>query len=211
MQLLQSPKDPTMSTVTLKWTVPTLYNDGTTPLPPAMIDHADIFDSASNTPATPIGTVQGAVGTFTTGVLTVGAHNFTVETTDTNGHESTPSNVFTANILPVSALLPAAVTDLSGTVNTGTGTTPPTGPVLATADNPATGPVAGGTSVTITGADLTGATSVTFGGKSATSILVSADGTTLTAVTPAGVAGKVDIVIVTPNGTATLPQSFTYV
>lgn len=194
-----------MSTVTLKWTVPTLYNDGSV-LTAAMVDHADIFDSASATPLVPIGTVKGTINTFTTGVLTVGVHNFTVETTDTNGHESVPSNVFSANILPTgTGALPNPVTDLTGTINTGTAT----GPTVVSIGS-STGPVAGGTLVTIIGTGFQGATSVLFGANAATAVVVSPDGTIITATSPPGAAGVVDVTVITPNGQAVLPQSFTY-
>lgn len=194
-----------MSTATLKWTVPTLRTDGTVLLA-AQIDHGDIFDSAADVPATPIGTVRGAVGTFTTGVLTVGVHNFTVTTTDTDGHVSAPSNVASVTVVAVEAP-PNAVTDLTATLDV-------TSPVIIAATIPTSGPAAGGTTVTINGTDLTGATSVTFGALPATNVTIAADGSSLTAMTPPappGFTGAVDITIVTPNGKAVLPASFTYV
>jgi len=75
--------------------------------------------------------------------------------------------------------------------------------------NPSSGTASGGTGVTLTGTGLTGATSVTFGGGSATSVNV-IDSTTVTAVTPAHAAGAVDVMIATPGGGATLTNGFTY-
>ena len=79
-----------------------------------------------------------------------------------------------------------------------------------TAVAPATGPVAGGTTVTITGTNLTGATQVAFGGTAATSFSVDS-ATQVTATTPARAAGAVDVSVTTPAGTATATGAFTYV
>ena len=75
---------------------------------------------------------------------------------------------------------------------------------------PLTGSTAGGTSVVITGSDLSGATAVTFGGTAATSFVVNSD-SQITAVTPARSAGTANIVVTTPAGQATAAQPFTYV
>ena len=104
-----------MSTATLTWTAPTTRTDGTA-LPPDQIASADIFDSSSSTPTVAIGTVTGAAGSFTTGVLTVGVHNFTVVTTDTTGHVSAASNVPSVTVAPTLAN-PSAITDLAETLN----------------------------------------------------------------------------------------------
>jgi hypothetical protein len=66
---------------------------------------------------------------------------------------------------------------------------------------PASGSAAGGTSVTITGTNLTGATAVTFGGIAAASYIVNS-ANSITAFSPAGT-GTVDIEVVTPGGTST--------
>jgi hypothetical protein len=66
--------------------------------------------------------------------------------------------------------------------------------------SPLGGPVAGGTLVTISGQNLTGATSVTFGGVPATFFV---SGTELGAnAPPASAAGVVPVVVTTPQGTA---------
>ena len=75
--------------------------------------------------------------------------------------------------------------------------------------NPSSGPTAGFTSITIVGTNFTGATSVTVGGVAATSIVV-VSSTAITALSPAHSVGAIDIVVVTPNGTATLVGGFTY-
>ncbi|MBD9544758.1 cadherin-like beta sandwich domain-containing protein [Ensifer sp. ENS04] len=83
-------------------------------------------------------------------------------------------------------------------------------PPSATSANPASGPVAGGTSVIVTGNNLTGATAVTFGGIAATSFTVDS-ATQITAITPPRAAGLVNLIVTTPGGTATLTNGFTYV
>lgn len=78
-----------------------------------------------------------------------------------------------------------------------------------TAINPNAGTASGGTGVTLTGTELTGASSVTFDGVPATSVNV-VNSTTVTAVTPAHAAGAVDVVINTPDGSDTLTNGYTY-
>ncbi|MBK7470573.1 MAG: SBBP repeat-containing protein [Betaproteobacteria bacterium] len=75
---------------------------------------------------------------------------------------------------------------------------------------PANGPTAGGTSITISGTTLTDASSVTIGGVAATGITV-LDDTTITATTPAGMAGARIVVVTTPGGTSTDAVLFTYI
>jgi large repetitive protein len=81
----------------------------------------------------------------------------------------------------------------------GTGTTPPAPAV--TGISPTYGPAVGGTSVTITGTYLTGASAVNFGATPATGFTVSSD-TSITATSPAGVTGTVDVTVTTPGGTS---------
>lgn len=70
-----------------------------------------------------------------------------------------------------------------------------------TSVSPVTGSVAGGTTVTITGANLTSATSVTFDGiEAASRRAISAQ--QIQVVTPAHAGGQVPVVITTPGGTA---------
>ena len=66
---------------------------------------------------------------------------------------------------------------------------------------PNSGSTAGGTIVTITGSSFTGATAVEFGSTNATSFTVNSE-TTITAVSPAETAGKVDLTVTTPEGTS---------
>lgn len=104
-----------MATVTLKWTDPTVRTDGVA-LAPGELVSLDIFDTAAPNPDILIGNVLAGVLTFTTATLTVGDHVFTVVAKDSTGHKSAPSNAFLATIAATQAA-PAAVADLSGTIN----------------------------------------------------------------------------------------------
>jgi hypothetical protein len=63
------------------------------------------------------------------------------------------------------------------------------------------GPAAGGTSVTVTGMNFTGATAVHFGANAATSVTV-VSATKITCASPAGSNGTVHVTVTTPNGTS---------
>ncbi|MEP6947017.1 MAG: choice-of-anchor Q domain-containing protein, partial [Acidobacteriota bacterium] len=75
---------------------------------------------------------------------------------------------------------------------------------------PANGTTAGGTIVTITGTDFTGATAVSFGGTAATSFAVNS-ATQITATTPGHAAGAVSVLVTTATGTNGANTLFTYV
>ncbi|MGY1982404.1 IPT/TIG domain-containing protein, partial [Nocardia gipuzkoensis] len=78
-----------------------------------------------------------------------------------------------------------------------------------TSINPASGSAAGGTTVVLTGTNLTGATGVSFGGTPATSFTVNSP-TQITAVAPAHAAGTVQVTVTTAVGTSN-GVSFTYI
>ena len=78
--------------------------------------------------------------------------------------------------------------------------------------SPSGGPIAGGTSVTVTGTNFTGATAVDFGATPGTGVVVNGAGTSLTVTSPARAAGTVDVTVVTPAGTSATSAAdyFTY-
>lgn len=85
-------------------------------------------------------------------------------------------------------------------------------PPTVTGLNPNSGPLAGGTTVTISGATFTGATSVKFGNVNA-SFIINSD-TSITATSPPGLAiGPVDVTVTTPSGTSQITSAdiFTYI
>lgn len=81
-----------------------------------------------------------------------------------------------------------------------------------TAVSPSTGPTAGGTLVTITGINFTGATAVNFGSTAATNFRVISP-SVISAVTPAKAAGVADVIVTTPNGASanTAADNYAYV
>jgi hypothetical protein len=78
------------------------------------------------------------------------------------------------------------------------GTGPPAPCVTTIA--PTFGPTGGGTTVTITGTNFTGATSVKFGSTAATNVVVNSD-TSITATSPPGT-GTADVTVTTSQGTS---------
>ena len=78
--------------------------------------------------------------------------------------------------------------------------------------SPNTGSIGGGTQVTISGANFTGATGVSFGGVAASGVSV-VSATSITAISPAHAAGKVDVTVTSPAGTSASSASdqFSYV
>jgi hypothetical protein len=86
----------------------------------------------------------------------------------------------------------------------------PTAPTVS-AVSPNGGPSSGGTSVTITGTNLTGASAVAFGGTAAIRFAVNG-ATSITAISPGGSAGTVDVTVTTGNGTSATSAAdhFTY-
>ncbi len=74
---------------------------------------------------------------------------------------------------------------------------------------PSFGPAAGGTAITILGSSLSTVTSVTIGGVAATNVVI-VSATVVTAVAPAGTGGAKNVVVITPNSSATAIGAFTY-
>ncbi|MEU5853549.1 IPT/TIG domain-containing protein [Saccharopolyspora shandongensis] len=113
----------------------------------------------------------------------------------------------------VQAVSPSGSGVVSVTITTPGGTSAPANyfyvnPPTKSSVSPSSGPTTGGTSVTITGTNLSNASSVTFGGVAGTITANAAGSITVTA--PAGTAGNASIVVTTPGGT-TDGLTFTYV
>jgi formylglycine-generating enzyme required for sulfatase activity len=109
---------------------------------------------------------------------------------------------------------PGAVGEASIAVTTAGGTTLASTPFSyvqqqITSIVPNNGPYVGGTPIVISGQFLAGATSVTIGGVPCTNV-VSVSATQVTAVTPAGSVGAVDVVVNCPKGAVTVAGGFTY-
>ncbi|KSV75556.1 hypothetical protein N185_17090 [Sinorhizobium sp. GW3] len=85
-------------------------------------------------------------------------------------------------------------------------------PLNVTGISPTAGPASGGTVVTITGANLSEATGVTFGGVAASTYTIDS-ATQITATAPTGTAGAVDVLVTAPAGRTAIGtgNQFTYV
>jgi hypothetical protein len=148
--------------------------------------------------------------------------------TGTNLNEATavdfgmsPASFFINNESSITAFSPAGMGVVDVTVTTAFGGTSLTSfvdefayvpPPTVTEVSPATGPASGGSSVTITGNNLSGATAVDFGSSSATGFVIDSE-SSITAVSPPGHPGEtVDVTVTTLGGTsATSPaDSFRY-
>ena len=167
------------------------------------------FCPATITSVTPLqgGTQGGTVISIT------GTGLSTTSSVKVGGVACTNLNVLTPTL--VQATTPAgAVGQASISVTTSAGTTLASTPFSyvqqqITSIVPNTGPYVGGTPITITGQYLAGTTAVTIGGVPCTNV-VSVSATQVTAVTPAGSVGAMDVVVNGPKGTITVPDGFTY-
>jgi hypothetical protein len=105
----------------------------------------------------------------------------------------------------------SAASNASIVTTTGTGTIVNddgvASPAIA-AITPAVGGMTGGQSVTITGTNLGGALSVTFGGIAAS--VVANTPTSITVTVPAHTAGVVDVVVTTAGGSTTLANAYVF-
>ena len=75
--------------------------------------------------------------------------------------------------------------------------------------SPNNGSTAGGTAVTITGTNFAAGATATFGGTAATNVVV-VNSTTITAMTPAGSAGAVAVMVTVNSQSGSLSNGFTY-
>ena len=178
------------------------------------------FTTLPNAPA--VTGVNPTTGTTTGGTsVTITGSNFTGATGVAFGTTSATGVVVNSDT-SITAVSPSGtgVVDVTVTTSGGTSATSsadqftyvaPTPAPTVTAISPTSGPTTGGTTVTITGTDLTGATAVTFGSTPATGVVV-ASSTSLTAISPAGSAGTVDVTVTTPGGTSATSSAdqFTY-
>ena len=162
--------------------------------------------------APPSGTTAGGTSVTITGTNFTGATAVTIGGTAATAFSVVSATSITATTPPGSLGAADVVVTTPGGTGTGSGlytyvTLPPT--VTAILAN--TGTTLGGTSVTITGTNFTGATAVTIGGTAATGVKV-LSATTITATTPAHAAGQATVVVTTPAGPSTGGTNlFTYV
>jgi hypothetical protein len=149
--------------------------------------------------------------------VTISGTNFTGATSVKFG--ATNATSFTVNsATSITATAPAGAGTVDVTVTTAGGTSP-AGPADGFTYNlpmpsiisvsPNTGPTTGGTAVTISGTNFTGATSVKFGSSNATSF-TAISATQLSAIAPPGSLGTVDVTIKTPGGTSAVSPADQY-
>lgn len=157
------------------------------------------------------GTTVGGTSVTLTGTFLTGATSVTF-----GGTAATSFNVVNGSTITCTTPAGAAgtasvqVTTPGGTNGANTLFTyvaPP--PPTLTSVSPAAGATAGGISVTLTGTNFTGASTVTFGGNAATDLIV-VNGTTITCTTPASLAGPSSVLVTTPGGTNAANTLFTY-
>jgi hypothetical protein len=149
--------------------------------------------------------------------ITITGTNFVSGATVTVGGASA-TNVVVVNSTTITATTPAGAAGAATiTVTVGgqsgslaSGYTYLAAPTV-TSLSPNNGPIAGGSSVTITGANFASGASVTFGGTTATNVTV-VSSTSITATTPVASAGAVTVTVTNSNGMAgSLAGGFTYV
>lgn len=143
--------------------------------------------------------------------VTLSGTGFTGTTTVKFGSNAAPSFTIVSGT-QISAVTPAGTGAVNVTVTNSEGTsaqvvtyTYVTAPTLSSL-SPGQGPAAGGTSVTLTGANLSGATAVRFDAIASPSFTV-VSATQITAWTPAHAAGSAAVTVTTPGGTS---NSLTY-
>ena len=144
--------------------------------------------------------VAGATVTFGgAAATTVSVDGSGTITADTPAHAAGPVDVVVTNPDLQSDTLPDGYAYVA----------PAAAPTVSSV-GPPNGPTAGGTPVTITGADFVAGATVTFGGAAAATVSVDDSGT-ISADTPAHAAGPVDVVVTNPDlQSGTLPDGYTY-
>jgi hypothetical protein len=173
---------------------------------------ADQFTYGNPTAAPTVTKVSPTSGPTAGGTtVTITGTNFTAGSTVQFGSNPATSAqvVSTTELTAVSPAGTAGVVDITVTSAAGTSATSTkdhftyTNPPVPTVTkvSPTSGPTAGGTTVTITGTNFTAASTVQFGSAAATSVTYTS-ATKLTAVSPAGAAGVVDITVTSAAGTS---------
>jgi hypothetical protein len=162
-----------------------------------------------------ITSVSPTAGPLDGGLLTINGTNLAGATAITVGG-STCSPVTMPSATQIICTLPAhaagtvdvSVTTPGGSVTDSGAYTYQALPTI-TSVAPSAGPLIGGSTLTITGTDLTNASAVTVGGNACTPYTV-VSATEITCLLPAGTAGSADVAVTTPGGSATDPAAYDY-
>ena len=183
-------------TVRIGTTSPYSGSNNTSEFGPTRIIDGEAIYSSDFTPAV-------TYGSYTSNSSGAGTTLFHMTPMQTNlyAYVGTPANVPTINFgSPKNSSIPT----------TAASALYPVAKPALTSLSVTSGPLAGGTTTLISGANLTGATSVTVNGSVAT-IGTNTD-SSISITTPASSSsGAKDVVVITPNGTATLSAAFTYI
>jgi hypothetical protein len=178
-----------------------------------MISSDDTFNYYATPAVTSVtpATGPGAGGTS----VSISGSGFLTADTVTFGATSVPFTYVNDGLITAVSPAGAGVVDVqvsgpggSSAISAGDQFTYSAGAPMISMVSPSTGPVAGGTSVVLTGSDFSGATGVTFGTLSASGFTVISS-TQISAITPAGAAGPVDVIVTGPGGNSA-PTTFTY-
>ena len=156
------------------------------------------------------GRVAGGTAVTITGANFTGATAVTIGGSAVTGMTLVNDTTITATTAPHAAGPAAVVVTTAGGAGTGSGIYSYVAAPTVTSVTPSTGPAEGGSKLTITGANLEDATSITIGGIAASGITV-VDGSTMMVTTPAHAAGSVDVVVTGPGGTDSAAGLYTYV
>ncbi|NMO52413.1 phospholipase [Actinoplanes sp. TBRC 11911] len=182
---------------------------------------ADEFRFVAPAPAPTVTSVSPARGPLAGGnTVTITGSSFTSGSVVNFGGTLATSSTYVDSttmtaVAPSGSLGTVDITVTAGGVSSATSTADQyTYSVSAavTSVTPNRGSVNGGTTVTMGGVGFTGATGVKFGANNGTSVSVSSD-TSLTAVSPPGTVGSIDVTVIAPGGTSgtSILDRFTYI
>ncbi len=174
-----------------------------------------LFSALTVTAVSPIsGPVAGGTPVTITGTGFSGATAVKFGATSVTPTVVSPTEITATSPAESAGTVDITVTDAAGTSPTSAADqfTYQAAPTVS-AISPTSGVVAGGTSVAITGTNFAGATAVDFGTEAAFPSYTVVNPTTITAFSPAELAGvSVDVTVTTPTGTSatSAADTFTY-
>lgn len=175
-----------LNSVLLSWTASTSPN----------ITNYNVYRGVTSGGPYSVVTSVGLVTTYVDSNIQNGQNYYYVTTAvNSAGEESAYSNQASAAVL-------------SGVSQTATVSLVAPAPTVSSVA-PNSGSTAGGTAVTITGANFASGATVTFGGAAATNVVV-ASSTSITATTPAGSAGAALVTVTVSGQSGSLASGFTY-
>ena len=186
-----------------------------TPAGTSSTSAADHFSFAAVPTVTAVNPVTGVAGGSTSVNVTGTGFVAGATTVSFGANAGTGVNVSSPTSLSVTSPAGSGMADVTVTTPVGTSATSSLDeftyqatPTVALV-TPVAGPVGGNTVVTITGTGFVGESAVKFGPNTATNVTVNS-ATSITAWSPPGSAGAVNVTVTTPLGTGTDAAAFTY-